>query len=89
MVERYNKRKNLKINFKHLDGVDRYLRFESLKTDIDNMFEELEINIKLDIPIYNKTANRKSSYKEYYNKEAQKVIAKLFEEELDYLKYTF
>ena len=64
------------------------LRFENLQEEFRGMLEEYNIqHISADIP--HKNSTKHSHYKDYYTPETKKIIANVFEEDIDTLKYTF
>jgi hypothetical protein len=64
------------------------LRFENLQEEFRGMLEEYNIqHIKPDIP--HKNSTKHSHYKDYYTPETKKIIANVFEEDIDTFKYTF
>ena len=64
------------------------LRFESLQEEFRGMLKEHNIqHINPNIP--HKNSTKHSHYKDYYTPETKKIIANVFEEDIDTLKYTF
>jgi hypothetical protein len=64
------------------------LRFENLQEEFRGMLEEYDIqHIKPDIP--HKNSTKHSHYKDYYTPETKKIIANVFEEDIDTFKYTY
>ena len=64
------------------------LRFENLKKDFEEMLQTCRIqHISADIPHQN--SSNRGDYKNYYNSETKKIIAKIFEKDLDTFKYSF
>jgi hypothetical protein len=64
------------------------LRFENLNEDFSNMLKNYNIaHISDKLPHLNSTKH--SNYKDYYTSETKKIIANIFEEDIDTLKYTF
>jgi hypothetical protein len=64
------------------------LRFENLNEDFSNMLKNYNItHISDKLPHLNSTKH--SNYRDYYSSETKKIIANVFEEDIDTLKYTF
>ena len=64
------------------------LRFENLQKEFRGMLEEYSIqHISPDIP--HKNSTKHSHYKDYYTPETKKIIANVFEEDIDTFKYTY
>jgi hypothetical protein len=64
------------------------LRFENLQEEFRGMLEEYNIqHINPNIP--HKNSTKHSYYKDYYTPETKKIIANVFEEDIDTFKYTF
>lgn len=64
------------------------LRFENLQNEFAAMLKDYNIHhINPEIPRLNSTKH--SHYKDYYTPETKKIIANVFEEDIDVLKYTF
>lgn len=64
------------------------LRFENLNEDFSNMLKNYNItHISDKLPHLNSTKH--SNYKDYYDSDTKKIIASVFEEDIDTLKYTF
>ena len=64
------------------------LRFENLQEEFRDMLEEYNIqHISPDIP--HKNSTKHSHYKDYYTPETKKIIANVFEEDIDTFKYTY
>jgi hypothetical protein len=64
------------------------LRFENLQKEFAEMLKEYGIShISPILPHVNSTKH--SHYKDYYTPETKKIIANIFEEDIDTLKYTF
>ena len=64
----------------------KVLRFERLAQDYNDLMKELGYSYNL--PHVNKS-NRPDDYKGMYNDETKKMIANLFEADIDNFKYTF
>ena len=73
----------------HLKLTNRVIRFERLKDDLQKVLEDLYVDIKVDIPVLNKTDGRESDYKISYSKEAQEIVRKVFYPDLKRFGYTF
>ena len=77
----YMKDKKGKIN------MDFIGRFENLQNDICKLQDYLAIK---QLPMStNVNSSKHKHYREYYNDETRKIIAKRFERDLDYFGYTF
>jgi hypothetical protein len=64
------------------------LRFENLQEEFRGMLNKYEIrHISPNIPHENSTKH--SHYKDYYNPETKKIIANVFEEDIDTFKYIY
>jgi hypothetical protein len=67
---------------------DFILQFENLKKDFEEMLQICRIkHVNSNIPHQN--SSNRSSYQNYYNGKTQKIIAKIFEKDLDTFKYSF
>jgi hypothetical protein len=58
---------------------------EKLGEDFTHVCET--IGIKATLPVFN--VSRKSIYKDHYTQETKKIVEKLYEEDIDYFKYSF
>lgn len=65
--------------------VDKVLRFENLENDFKQIQAEYQCN-KILPEIF---VSGHSSYADYYNDETKKIIANIYERDIDELKYTF
>lgn len=69
-------------------GPEVILRFENLNIEFANMLKDYDIShISPNIPHKNSTNHK--IYTEYYNDKSKKIIANVFEKDIDTLKYTF
>lgn len=89
IVEFFSKRKNPTINAKHVSGVDRWLRFENLQADFDELLWSLGIDNESKISKANVTDNRASEYRDYYDSKARRVVEDKFAIELMIFGYEF
>jgi hypothetical protein len=58
---------------------------ENLSEDFTHVCKT--IGIKATLPVFN--VSRKISYKDHYTPETKKIVEKLYEEDIDYFKYSF
>lgn len=64
------------------------LQFENLKKDFEEMLQICHIkHINSNIP--HKNSSNRSEYQNYYNGKTKKIVAKIFEKDLDTFKYSF
>jgi len=66
--------------------VDHIGRFERLQQEFDLICDRLNIKKQV-LPFSNKTEHR--PYWTYYDKDCERIIAKLFDKDIAYFKYTF
>jgi len=69
-------------------GTDVVLRFESLSSDLDALFQKVGIK-SLEIPQTNVTKDREADYRNYYSTEARRIIKTMYFEDLERYGYTF
>ncbi len=67
-------------------AVDYIGKFEYLEKDMKKITEYLKLD-KTELPHINRSTH--TAYHHYYTDETKKIIAKRFERDLDYFKYTF
>jgi hypothetical protein len=67
--------------------VDFLGRYETFEEDHNKLREELNLP-KGRVPISN-VSKCKTNYKEFYDSESKKIVAKYYEEDIDNFKYTF
>ena len=65
------------------------MRFETLQDDFDRVLDKAGVPFKVQIPVINKTEERKKDYREYYNERSQKIVQYIFDEELKRYGYEF
>lgn len=71
------------------DGVDRVLKFENINTDLNRMMKDLGINKTLEIPLINKTSERKKDYRDYYSGISRAIVGFAFADTLKKYRYSF
>lgn len=71
--------------------VDRILRFESLDQDLSEVFDRLGIPFSGSLEVRAKSGYRSDprDYREWYDKEQRKRVARVFAEEIQLLGYAF
>ncbi|MGZ9812024.1 sulfotransferase family 2 domain-containing protein [Pseudoroseicyclus sp. H15] len=70
--------------------VDKVLKFEELSTELPVYLQELGIPAdKATLPHLNSSANRKVSYRDYYNDTLRAHVAKLYREDIERFGYSF
>ena len=69
-------------------GTDVVLRFESLSSDLDALFQKVGIKT-IEIPQTNVTQDREADYRNYYSTEARRIVKTMYFEDLERYGYTF
>jgi len=79
--------------FYAIDGefvADHIIRFENLTEELTVLGERFGIDINANMPhLKGKTGRPKKHYREHYNDELRKYVAKRFEQEIDTFGYSF
>lgn len=66
--------------------IDTLVRFEDLEKGINRVFDDLGIPA---VKVPRRNNSKRTSYRNAFDTESAKVVAKLYEEDLDNFKYTF
>ncbi|NEP50222.1 MAG: sulfotransferase family protein [Moorea sp. SIO3C2] len=70
-------------------GMDSVMRFETLQDDFDRVLDKAGVPFKVQIPVINKTEERKTDYRDYYNERSRKIVQYIFDEEIKRYGYEF
>lgn len=70
-------------------GMDVVMRFETLQQDFDQVLEKAGVPFKITIPVINKTEEKTSDYRDYYNPRSRQIVSYVFRHELKRYKYKF
>ena len=81
---------SLKMNIAYplLDGVDEFIRFEHLESDLNNILNQVGVAEYIPIPHTNKTPGKKP-YQEQYSSKARAIVEQELAKELATFGYTF
>jgi hypothetical protein len=74
---------------KYTKGVDAIMKFENLQSDFQAIQDRIGISKKVSIPVFNKTAEKQFSYRQYYSEKSRKIVEYVFREELTKYGYEF
>ena len=66
--------------------VDYIGRFEKLQDSFNHVCKQVDLNITK-LPHYKKSTH--GCYRDYYDEESRRIVAKMFEKEIDYFEYKF
>jgi hypothetical protein len=89
IIEFFSNRNFPTINAKHVSGVNRWLKFENLQDDFNDLIKSANIQKDSHIPMLNKTKDRTRNYRSYYTPVARKVVEEKFKIELMIFNYEF
>lgn len=71
-------------------AMDRIGKFEDLVRDFESIKSEFNLPESLKLPISNRSTNKEfNDYRDYYSDRTKRIVAKLFEEDIDNFQYTF
>lgn len=89
-IKKYGKKKNkYKIKYKkYVDNADFVMKIENIIEDLKKLKEILNIKSDLEFPHLIKS-DRKSNYREYYDKETKKFVYDLYKQDIDNYDYKF
>lgn len=71
------------------EGVDEIIRFENLQDDFNKLLDKVNISKKSEIPLVNRTTERKKEYKQYYSNFSRRFIEFVYKNELKNYGYKF
>lgn len=76
---------------KNYEGIlcNKIIKYEDLNKELSIVFKKLGINFGGKLEIFKKKSNKRKHYKNYFDKDSQKVIADIFRKDFDMFNYRY
>lgn len=88
-TDRWLRRRRPSLYKKYVEGVDAILRFENLQEDFDGVLRQRGVTGEHNIPLVNRTDERRNSYHEYYSDRSRKIVGQIYRDDLRRFDYSF
>lgn len=85
----FKKQCDFLLNNKNKIDLDFLGYYENLNQDFEVIKQHLKMPSALQLKWLNASSLERKNYKDYYNETAQKIVSKVYEQDIDLFKYTF